>query len=165
MRSGFKPEETGYSRQPVMYKLPLIHKVVFLCIPSLIVLNAVPIHWFPISWPKNLPSPVVTKIAMNVILWFLKKEKLNFCFSGVTRKFAPCLSERTVIGKMCFPNNHVEICFFNLRPVFMFAWTKQALLNIVNWTWWYWFISFLFLVIFHHRKQIDPNGFTNCHNQ
>ena len=158
-----KPEQTGYSRQPAMHKLPLIADAVFFMCHRHSKLNAVSIHWFPIFRPKISPFLFVTKIAMNVILWFLKKEKLNFCFSGVTRKFAPCFLERTVIGKMCFPNNHVEICFLNWRPVFYVCLNKTGFIEHSELNMVILIYQLLIFVIFHHWKQISPNGSMNCH--
>lgn len=117
----------------------MINNAVFLCISGLIVLNAVPIHWFPISWPKNLPSPVVTKIAINVILWFLKKAKLNRRFLHLIRKLALKFSKKSGIRKTRLQSNDVEICFLNWRSTVTFAWTK-----LLYRTWSYWFIIRLF---------------------
>ena len=74
-------------------------------------------------WPKNLSRFVVTKIAFNVILWFLKKVKFNCRFSSLIRKLESG-GKSTIIRKMRLPSNDVEICFLNWWSAFMFVWTN-----------------------------------------
>ena len=146
MRSGLiKPEQTGHSWQSAMYNLPLINNAVFLCISGIIVLNAVPIHWFPFFWPKNLSRFVVTKIAFNVILWFLKKQNSIAGFRAWSE------SSNRGEQKHDHPENALakQWCwnlFFKLVISFYVCLDKQAYRTCE-----YWFISRLFWWFFHEK--------------
>ena len=142
-KSGLKPEQTGHSWQSIMYKLPLINTAAFLSILfmylALRIAKRCSHSLISNILTRNLPSSVVTKIAINVILWFLKKAKLNRRFSSLIGKLAFKFLKRPVIRKACFQSNDVEICFLKLAIDCNVCLFKTGFIAL-----WYWFISRLF---------------------
>lgn len=145
IRSGFKSEQTGHSWQSAMYNLPLINNAVFLCISGIIVLNAVPIHWFPFFLTQKFIPFRCYKNSVQCHPLIFKKSKIQLPVFEFDQK-ARIGGQKHDHPENAFAKQWCRNLFFKLVISFYVCLNKRAYR-----IWEYWFISRLFWWFLHEK--------------